>query len=116
MVRKLEVEYRIRWRQPETKSHRTRYYSRRHHAVRAAAKYRAKGCVVEFDEREMLVTVDWEPSLEVEQAQAVPKVPVVVCRLCEAAIKQPAGFTIWNAGGKRGHICPKSVSHFHVPA
>lgn len=119
MVRKLEAEYRIRWRQPQTNNHRTRYYSRRHHAVRAAEKYLADGCVVEFDAREMVITADWAPYVEeADQSQAGPrpKRRVVTCLNCGSVITQPKGFTVWSSGGDYGHICKKHPSRSHIPS
>lgn len=61
MDKKVEIEYRLRWKR-SGHSHRTRYYSRKHFALKAAARYKANGYAVELHERLVIPIDAWEPA------------------------------------------------------
>lgn len=61
MKQKLETEYRLRWKR-SGHHHRTRYYSRKHFALKAAARYKANGYTVELHERLVVPFDDWHPA------------------------------------------------------
>lgn len=86
----LETQYRLRWRK-HSQHHKTRYFSRRHHAVKAAIRLRDGGFVVELDAREVEQVVGWQPcalDAVAKPAQTVTdRSPVTgVCATCARPI------------------------------
>lgn len=83
----IEPQYRLRWRK-HSQHHKTRYFSRRHHAVKAALRLLAAGFVVELDAREVREWVPWT-AVELEKpAQTVTdRSPVAgICMTCARPI------------------------------